>query len=423
VLLLNGDVFDFDVVSAVPDHPPWPVSRSERKRGLEATAAKSVWKLQRVLADHPGFLDTLARFVGQGHRVVYILGNHDRELHFPEVQETLCDALARAAAAQGTVFSRERLRFEPWFYYVPAEIYAEHGHQYDYYTSFRYPLWPVVKSRGQTVLALPMGNLSNRYLVTRMGYFNPYASDFILNLFSYVMHWLRYYAFSRRSLFFPWFFGSLAVILRLLRMKRRLRQTPPQHLERLARLAEEYGLELAEVKALGRLQEPPITQKWFRIFRELWIDRIVMALVMTGGTIALALVPIPLWIKLMVPLSSFPLIYFIYEWAVRDESIFRIEKELPDRARAVSRVLPAAVVTFGHTHVPRMVPLSRETTFVDTGTWAPIPCQSGSPELRPGLRNYLVVAIDDGAARLDFGSWMGAKSFPCRPPVERGPPA
>jgi UDP-2,3-diacylglucosamine pyrophosphatase LpxH len=412
-LVLNGDVFDFDVVAAVPDNPPWPVSRSERKRGLEATAAKSVWKLERMLADHPELVTTLARFGGLGHRLVYVLGNHDRELHFPEVQKVFRDALERAAVALGQPFRPERVTFEPWFFYVPGEIYAEHGHQFDYYSSFRYQLWPVVPSRGQVVIALPMGDLSNRYLITRMGYFNPYTTDYILNVFRYAMHWLRYYAFSRRSLVFPWLFGSIAVILRLLRIKRRLRKTPPEHTERMARISQEYPLTAEEVTALGRLHEPPITQKVFRILRELWIDRTLIALGMTGGTIALALVPIPLWIKLMVPLSSFPLLYFIYEWLVRDESIFRIEKEIPERARAVSRLLPIRVVTFGHTHVPRLVPLSREATFVDTGTWAPIPCRSGSDELRPGFRNYLVVSIEHGAAQLTFGSWMSGAAFPC----------
>ncbi len=406
-LVLNGDVFDFDVVTAIPEPAPWPVSRRERQRGLNPTAPKSVWKLERMLADHPGFVATLARFLGEGHRVVYVLGNHDRELHFPEVQQTLRQALRAAAATAGQRFADAQLTYAPWFFYAPGELYAEHGHQYDYYTSFRYQLHPVVRWRGEEALALPMGNLSNRYLVTRMGYFNPYASDYILNLFRYVTHWLRYYAFTRRSIFFPWLFGSLAVMSRLFRLKGKLRHEPPEHAERLARCAAEHQLGIDEIAALGSLHEPPITQKWFRILRELWIDRLLIALSMTGGTIALALVPIPLWIKLMVPLSSFPLLYLIYEWAVRDESIFRIEKEIPQRARAVARVLPARVVTFGHTHVPRLVPLSREATFVDTGTWAPIPTATGQSELRPGLRNYLIASFAGGEVRLEFGSWMG----------------
>jgi len=42
-LVLNGDIFDFDQVIAVPEQPPWPVSLGERRRGLDATASKSVF--------------------------------------------------------------------------------------------------------------------------------------------------------------------------------------------------------------------------------------------------------------------------------------------------------------------------------------------------------------------------------------------
>jgi len=38
----------------------------------------------------------------------------------------------------------------------------------------------------------------------------------------------------------------------------------------------------------------------------------------------------------MVPLSSFPALYFIYEWLVRGENIFTIETHLPS-VRALDR--------------------------------------------------------------------------------------
>src|SRR5450432_2985807 len=58
-LILNGDTFDFDLVAAVPNPAPWPVSRAERQRGLDATAEKSKWKLELVLRDHPVFVAAL----------------------------------------------------------------------------------------------------------------------------------------------------------------------------------------------------------------------------------------------------------------------------------------------------------------------------------------------------------------------------
>ena len=151
-LVLNGDIFDFDLVAAVPDDPPFPVSRAERWRGLDATAEKSVWKLERVLAHHPRFVATLAQFAAHGHRIVYVLGNHDRELHFPEVRAALERAVRAAAGLEGAEPARPLIQIEEWFYYVSGELYAEHGQQYDYYSSFRHLLAPVVEVRGQRTL-------------------------------------------------------------------------------------------------------------------------------------------------------------------------------------------------------------------------------------------------------------------------------
>ena len=405
-LILNGDIFDFDLVTAVPDEPDWPVSFSERRRGLDGTEKKSVWKLERVLSQHPGLVRTLAAYLAAGHRLVYIMGNHDREFHFPGVQQAFVNALRRQALVDGQDFQDDTIRFESWFYAVPGEIYVEHGQQYDHYSSFRFLLSPVVGRRKEEVLALPMANLSNRYLMSRMGFFNPHSSDYILNFFSYFMHWLKKYAFTRRSLVFNWFWGSLVVMGKLLLTKRRLLRSRPDLNRRFQDVAERFDLDIDLVKDLHRLQATPITNRFFRIVREFWLDRMLMALLMTGGTITLALVPIPLWIKLMVPLSSFPLIYFVYEWFVQGETVFTIEKRLPQVARAVSELIDVKVVAFGHTHIPRLIPLSREVTFVDTGTWAPIMKKLGPESLAPGYRNTLQISFESGHPRIRFDSWM-----------------
>ncbi|HEY3351912.1 MAG TPA: metallophosphoesterase [Polyangia bacterium] len=404
-LVLNGDIFDFDLVAAVPDDPPFKVSRAERRRGLDATAAKSAWKLERVLAHHPRFVAALAGFLARGHEVVYVLGNHDRELCFPEVRAALERALDGGAAPPP---ARRPIRVEEWFYYVPGEIYAEHGHQYDNYSSFRHLLAPVVEVGGERVLAVPMGNLSNRYLLSQMGFFNPHASDYILNLFRYVAHWLRHYAFSRRGIVLPWFLGSLTVMATLLNLKRKLHATPPAQTAGLAATARRYGLPEATITALWGLHRPPITGRFFRIVREFWLDRLLMAVLMTSGTIALALVPIPLWIKLMVPLSSFPLVYFVYEWLVRGETVFSIERRLPGYARRIAALLPVQVVTFGHSHQPRLIPLDDAVSFVDTGTWAPITQPLDSRALAPGYHNYLVVEPGAPRAAVTFACWHRA---------------
>lgn len=403
-LVLNGDIIDFDLVTAVPEEPPWPVSARERRHGMRATEAKSTWKLQHVLADHPQFVATLVRFIARGHQIVYVIGNHDPEFHFPGVREAFVTALADSARQQDLVFDRELVRFEPWFYYVPGEVYAEHGQQYDYYNSFRYVLSPIVATDDPPTIALPMGNLSNRQLMSQMGFFNPHGGDFILNVFRYLMHWVKHYAFTRRSLVFAWFFGSIRVLAQLLRTKEKLLRHPPDNQQLMSELATRLELPLQTLQKLDELKRPPITNRVYRMVREFWIDRLTLALLMTGGTIALALSPIPLWIKLMVPLSSFPLLFLIYEWFAHGETIFSIEREIHTYAYRIAQILPVKVVAFGHTHVPQLLPLFSGVCYVNTGTWAPITDKRHPSRLKPGLRNALEATFVDGHARLELMS-------------------
>ena len=351
VLVLNGDILDFDLLTEVPEAPPWPISRRERRYGLDADGPKTAWKVKRILEDHPIFVDALIDFLAAGHRIVYVLGNHDAELRFAQAEESFRCHLEDRAQSLGHKYHREALQFEPWFYYVPGEIYVEHGQQYDEYTSFEHVLAPYDLRQDKALLALSMGNLSNRRLLTQMGFFNPHATDYILGLFSYMAHWLRHYAFSRRSLMGQWFLGSVVVLFSLLGRRRAPtdKQAKEQQLG-LEREAARKNLSVATLKALDELKRPPITSKLFRMVREFWIDRVVMAVLMTAATVALALVPIPLWIKLMIPLCAFPLVYFFYEGLVQGESVFSAEASVDRHATDIAKLLPVQVISFGHTH-------------------------------------------------------------------------
>src|SRR5690606_14881208 len=85
-LVLNGDIFDFDSVMAIPEDAPFRISWLERRRGLLPEMEKSLFKIDRILDDHPVWVQALRRFVMCGHRVVFVIGNHDLELHWPQVQ-------------------------------------------------------------------------------------------------------------------------------------------------------------------------------------------------------------------------------------------------------------------------------------------------------------------------------------------------
>ena len=187
-----------------------------------------------------------------------------------------------------------------------------------------------------------------------------------------------------------------------------------------AHAARRAGLPVHTLCALGRLQPPPITTRFYRIVREFWIDRLVIAVLMTLGTIILAISPIPLWIKLMVPLSSFPLLYFVYEWLAKGDTIFAVEHEVPAFARRIAELVDVRVVTFGHTHRPRVIPLEKHTSFIDTGTWAPILSNGGSlARLQKLPDGVLRPRCPHGASR-HLGRRSGAGSSPGRGPIPRG---
>jgi UDP-2,3-diacylglucosamine pyrophosphatase LpxH len=406
VLVLNGDIFDFDLVTTTPAEPPWPVSPPERWHGLDPTEARSVWKLERMLEHHHRFVAVLARFLAAGHDVVYVLGNHDRELHLRGVRRALLDAVARSGAPDDA----ERLRIEEWFYYVPGEVYVEHGNQYDHYSSYPDLLAPTVRMRGEEQIVVPMGNMSNRFMLSRMGFFTPHNSEnFTLGLIGYVVHWARHYAFARgRSLVFSWLFGSLAIVARQLEtMGLRLVQgNAGRHRAARDALAARQGLAPELVAELERLRRPPVAAKLMHLLHELWLDRVAVAVLLVLGTVALALTHVPLWLKIMGPLTGLQAMVLVYGLVLRGDAIFIMEREVPRHAAAIARRLPVKVVSFGHTHLPQVLPLARGVTYVNSGTWAPMAPVSDPARLRPGFRNYVVVEFTAGEATVHLDSWM-----------------
>ncbi len=412
-LIFNGDVIDFDLVSDVPKQKDvtFDIYSDEKKRGLQPTEEKSLWKLNIVLNDQKPFFEILSDFLSyKDNNIIYVIGNHDREFHFHSLQITLVEFLKNIANEKKQPFYPENLSFEPWFFYKEGEIYVEHGNQFDYYTSFRYILDPVIVSRDKKEIALSMGNLSNRYLLTSMGYFNPHSTDYILNAFSYFWHWLKFYAFSKRGLVFNWIFGSLKVLGKMVEYRKKLRKKPKNYDEKIEEYAKQKAIPKDKLLKIAQLHQLPIIYNRFRMWKEFWIDRLFLASLLVGGTIALALVPIPLWIKLMVPLSSFPLFFFIYERITQGETIFSIEEKIPSYAKKISEIIDTKIVVFGHTHKTRLFPLSNKTLFCDSGTWAPVYRHDSKEKLQDGLKNYIFVTIENNKTQIELGSCQKTKS-------------
>src|SRR5690242_21890554 len=74
-LIINGDCFEFLFMEP------------HEKQGITYPAT-ALTKLERVIDGHPSFFNALQRFISQKARhLTFIIGNHDIELAFKDVQE------------------------------------------------------------------------------------------------------------------------------------------------------------------------------------------------------------------------------------------------------------------------------------------------------------------------------------------------
>ncbi len=135
-LVFNGDTFDLLKTSYNGEFP----------HIIDAEVA--VGKMERVIAAHEPVFDALIAFLGQGDRHVhFIVGNHDMELLFPEVQVQI----------------RRRLGDHQMVYFPGVDldigdVHIEHGQQVD--PMFRMDRPFFVEYEGRRILNLPWGSVA-----------------------------------------------------------------------------------------------------------------------------------------------------------------------------------------------------------------------------------------------------------------------
>ena len=100
-LVIDGDSFDF-IRTVVQPNPiearliqAQPLTPREARLGLDSSRTYAAWKLGRVIGFHRPVFAALARLVAAGSDVVFVRGNHDVELYWPEVRAAIADEIAR----------------------------------------------------------------------------------------------------------------------------------------------------------------------------------------------------------------------------------------------------------------------------------------------------------------------------------------
>jgi hypothetical protein len=239
----------------------------------------------------------------------------------------------------------DRVLFRAWFHRTEDGILIEHGHQYDSYCSYRYPVAPFGRAPG--VIQPTVGSLTSRLLTSRMGFFNPHVDgSFMLSALGYFGHWVRRYMFSRHSLVVSWMLGSLRTMLELIRV----RNTPdPARLEAdIQEASRETGVPEDRVWAHALLFVPPAEERLGRVLRELWLDR--LALVPVAALLAL----VGFWLAPgghpLLGAALGPALFVAYELFTPKPTLGDTWRSVQQRARQVAEIHGASAVIFGHTH-------------------------------------------------------------------------
>lgn len=368
-LILNGDIFDFDSVTSYPEYATYNISWLEAHRGLDPEREKSLYKIDAILRDHPIWVESLAQFLKEGNRVVIVIGNHDLELNWLEVQKRILDTLGLSET------ERRHVRFVEWFYVSNKDTLIEHGHQYDPFCCSKDPVNPIVIDYNRLMVRMPFGDLACRYLSNGLGFFNPHVdSNFLLSAWGFTKVYFRYMLLAQPLLIWTGFWSSLALLIQTIRHNTlEARQNALTIEDRVEEIAKKSNASSRMVREMHALFAQPIADSPFKIMRELWLDRAFMVILAL-----FLLLYIFLLIDKIYALSFFwlfaPIVlmfppYFLY---ARNVHSYVHQYRRPDE----EKMTMAGMITntrrsvFGHTHVLRHEVIGG-IEHLNPGTWSP----------------------------------------------------
>lgn len=368
-LILNGDIFDFDSVTRIPEEPVFKVHWLESRRGLFPREERSRYKISVILEDHQEFVEALRSFILRGHRVIFIMGNHDVELHFPEVQREILYKLNLPEDR------RKLVRFVEWFYISNKDTLIEHGNQYDPYCICEDPINPFIHGYNYIALKLPFGNLACRYIMNGMGFFNPHVdTNYIMTLPQYIKFFFKYVARAQPGLVFTWFWGSVTTLMHSFfdRLASPIRN-PLKIEDRIESIAEKSNAEPRMVRELKELFVAPAASNPFLLARELWLDRAFLIFISF-----VLIFQLMVFVRSVYQISFFwafiplfLLLPFFLFYSKSVTSLVSSYKEPDDRVLAMaSAITKVQRIVFGHTHHTRHEIIG-SVEHLNSGCWSP----------------------------------------------------
>ncbi len=399
-LVLNGDTLDFLTVTSVPSDEEaaargfW-VSSFERKFGLNPTAKKSVYKLDRIVSGHREFFRALAAFVADGFRIEIVRGNHDLELYFPEVRNRFLDHLVHHDSRLSKEAVFERVCFHDWFYFEPGRVYIEHGNQYDPGNSVRYPFHPILpmkyrKKESDGILDYPLGSIFVRFFYNRVRLLDPYSPR-IVSFDHYLAFIKRYNLFDVWKVYrdhYPHFIEALGTAPEI-GSAGATQEEDARERRDLENLSHE-GVSSDVYTRLNALKVSPLSASKAAVVGEM------ISAVMRRGVrfFALAFAAIFLWFGVMqlidkvpgITMNAFLMALFavmslggvLTVWIHLDRKLRRKDRisdpaKMPVQAEKIAEITGVPMVILGHTH---MVDYRRiaggRAVYANSGTWTAV---------------------------------------------------
>jgi UDP-2,3-diacylglucosamine pyrophosphatase LpxH len=368
-LILNGDTFDFDSVTQTPSSGEKPVSLGQRKWGLGTQEWMSIYKIERIIDEHRWWLQQLGAFIQRGNSIVFIIGNHDLELHWPSVQELIVSAMELPEE------HLDGVRFCSWFYLSGGDTFITHGHQLDAMCSVRDPVNPFVQLRGKAAVRLPFGEHASRCMLNTMGYFNPHATkNYIMSSREYLRFFTNYMIKTQPLIVLTWFTGAVATFAKTIVHHMLPPMRDPLFVEEKTEvIAANANVTPAQVRRLAAASTPPVAANPIKILRELWLDRALLIIfsLLFGIQFILALNMVwaisPWWA--LGPTILLSPVVFIYAHSVHS-SVFAAPLLSKKAAKLLSTVTGVKRIVLGHNHVPECSELD-DVEYLNSGFWSP----------------------------------------------------
>lgn len=368
-LILAGDIFDFDGVTESPETHRFKVTLLERRRGLNAEERKSRFKIRLVLSQHPVFFQALKEFIEKGHRVVFVIGNHDLELHWKSVQKEILDFM------ELTDEERTLVRFNRWFYISNKDTLIEHGNQYDSHSNCQDPIHPFIRGFRRPRVRLPFGCLAHRYMLNGMGYFNPHSErTYIMGFVEYMTFFFKHLIRREPLIMWTWLQGAMVTLVMTLREGMLPTVNDPFGIDDIVdEIAKDANSTPKVVRSLREIHAPPTFTDPVGIARELWLDRAAfffggfLLLYILLGSINFVWQVSFFWI---FPLFILMLPFFVFYFRSIKSKIpvnvgfYRRAVLLGAKIAGVSRVI------YGHTHKFAHANFNG-VEHLNSGTWAP----------------------------------------------------